>query len=106
LPFDLLPLVDQRQELLRNLRLTTTNKNKQQLTMSSASNITDSSSVPAETTPSFFRRITNAYGAAIAELLSPSPSSSPRRAGRPPDPTEADPGLYPNVTYRARLPPP
>ena len=74
--------------------------------MSSASNINDSSSVPAETTPSFFRRITNAYGAAIAELLSPSPSSSPRRAGRPPDPTEADPGLYPNVTYRARLPPP
>lgn len=74
--------------------------------MSSASNITDSSSVPAEATPSFFRRITNAYGAAIAELLSPSPSSSPRRAGRPPDPTEADPGLYPNVTYRARLPPP
>lgn len=72
--------------------------------MSSASNVTDPSSVPEENTPSFFRRAYNAYGAALAELLA-SPSSSPRRTGRPPDPVEVDYGSNPHVTHRARRPP-
>jgi hypothetical protein len=65
--------------------------------MSSASNVTDPSSIPEENTPAFFHRAYNAYGAALTELLA-SPSSSPRRAGRPPDPTGVNPGPYQNVT--------
>jgi hypothetical protein len=72
--------------------------------MSSASNVPDSPSVSAGATPSFFRRAYNAYSAALGELIS-SLSSSPCRAGRPPDPIEVDPGPHPNVTHCARRPP-
>lgn len=56
--------------------------------MSSFGQNTTASSVPPNSTPSFFRRLTSAYSAALDALMSP---TSPR-----PDPSEVDPGPQPN----------
>jgi hypothetical protein len=56
--------------------------------MSSLGQNTTASSVPPNSTPSFLRRLTAAYGAALDALMSPTP---PR-----PDPSEVDPGPQPN----------
>ena len=52
--------------------------------MSSIGQNTTVSSVPPGNTPSFFRRISNAYSVALKELMSPAPYR--------PDPSEVDPG--------------
>jgi hypothetical protein len=56
--------------------------------MSSLAHNTTASSVPPNSTPSLFRRLTSAYSAALDALMSPTP---PR-----PDPSEVDPGPQPN----------
>lgn len=59
--------------------------------MSSLGQNTTISSVPPGNTPSFFRRISNAYSVALDALLSPSPTR--------PDPFKVDPGPSPTPAH-------